>query len=226
GHGVHPHRHVVARDHLLGRDHQRHHPQLDLDHLVDDRYQQEQAGPLRVAQQPSQPEHDAALVLAQHPNRVGKQNHDERQHHGKHDQVDHWVSSGWFSGPLGATCSVRPSTRCTTTVSPTPMSPFSASACHSAPSMNTWPLGSSGVRATASRPGMPASPAFTPATGWWRAATTLVAITASEPPNRTEIVSTTSGETPMPDPGVRNSSSPPAASAITPDRPTRPWLVT
>ena len=62
--GVHPHRHVVLRDHLLRRDVQRDRAQVDLDHPVDDRDQQEEARALRLGQQPAEPEDDAALVLA------------------------------------------------------------------------------------------------------------------------------------------------------------------
>ena len=43
GDGVHPHGHVVLRDHLLRRDVQRDRAQVDLDHPVDDRDQEEEA---------------------------------------------------------------------------------------------------------------------------------------------------------------------------------------
>src|SRR4029453_5565134 len=39
-------------------------PKVDLDHPVDDRNQQEQAGPLRLREQSAEPEDDPALVLA------------------------------------------------------------------------------------------------------------------------------------------------------------------
>ena len=110
------------------------------------------------------------------------------------------------------------------TVSPTSARPLSASACHSAPSTYTSPSGDSGVRTTASRPSMPARPIAV--AGLCRAATTLVATVASPTPNSTAIVSTTNGDTPMSDPGVRNSSRPPAQSATTPDSAISPWLVT
>ena len=62
--GVHTHGDVVLRDHLLRRDVQRHGTEVDLDHPVDDRDQQEEPGALRLRQQPAEPEHDRTLVLA------------------------------------------------------------------------------------------------------------------------------------------------------------------
>ena len=60
--------HVVLRDHLLRRHVQRDRAQVDPNHLVDDRDQEEQAGPLRRRQQAAEAEDDAALVLPCDPN--------------------------------------------------------------------------------------------------------------------------------------------------------------
>ena len=70
GDRVHADRDVVLRDHLLRRDVQRHRPQVDADHLVDDRDQQEEARALRRRLQPAEPEDDAPLVLARHADRT------------------------------------------------------------------------------------------------------------------------------------------------------------
>src|SRR4051794_10104575 len=45
---VHAHRDVVLRDHVLRRDVQGDRPQVDLDHPIDDRDEQEEAGALRI----------------------------------------------------------------------------------------------------------------------------------------------------------------------------------
>ena len=71
--GVHAHRHVVLRDHLLRRHVQRDRAQVDLDHLVDDRDEQEEARALRRRLEPAEPEDDAALVLAGDLDRRGEQ---------------------------------------------------------------------------------------------------------------------------------------------------------
>ncbi len=64
GDGVDAHRDVVLRDHLLRRDVERHRPQVDLHHPVDERDEEEEARALRLGEQPAEPEDDAALVLA------------------------------------------------------------------------------------------------------------------------------------------------------------------
>ena len=61
-------RHVVAGDHLLRRDVERHRAQVDLDHPVDERDQQDQPRAL-LGDQAAEPEDHAAFVLAQHPHR-------------------------------------------------------------------------------------------------------------------------------------------------------------
>ena len=70
---VHPNRHVVLGDHLLWRHVERHRPQVDPHHLVDDRDQEEEARSLGRSQQPAEAEDDAALVLARDPYGDGEQ---------------------------------------------------------------------------------------------------------------------------------------------------------
>ncbi len=77
GDRVHARRHVVLRDHFLRRDVQRDRAQVDLDHPVDDRDQQEEPRPLRRRQQAAEPEDDAALVLARDLDRAQREDHDE-----------------------------------------------------------------------------------------------------------------------------------------------------
>ena len=84
--GVHAHRHVVLRDHLLRRDVQRDRAQVDLDHPVDDRDQQEEARPLRLGEQAAEPEDDAALVLARDLDRREEEEDDEEDDDGESDQ--------------------------------------------------------------------------------------------------------------------------------------------
>ena len=64
-HRVHLDRYVVTRDHVLGRDVEHDHAQVDLDHLLDQRDQDDQAGPLDAREAP-EGEHHAALVLVQY----------------------------------------------------------------------------------------------------------------------------------------------------------------
>src|SRR5437868_5755612 len=79
GDRVHPHRDVVLGDDLLRRDGQRDRPQVDLDHPVDYRDQDEQARALRLRQQPAQAEDDSALVLARHLDRRDQEEDDQEE---------------------------------------------------------------------------------------------------------------------------------------------------
>jgi hypothetical protein len=67
---------VVARDHVLRGDVEGDRAQVNADHAVDDRYQQDQSGPL-LADQAAEAEDDAALVLAQ--NADGGREQDRKQ---------------------------------------------------------------------------------------------------------------------------------------------------
>ena len=80
GDGVHPHGNVVLRDHLLRRDVQRDGPQIDLDHAVDDRDQQEDSRALRVRQEPAQAEDHATLVLARDLDRREEDQQDDDEY--------------------------------------------------------------------------------------------------------------------------------------------------
>ena len=145
--GGHRGRHVVARDHLLRRDAERHRAQVDPHHPVDDRDQEDQARAL-LGDQAAEPEDHAALVLPQHPDRA-------RQHdHGEEARTPRTTRSGGHvadctpsAGPsgsrvAGATVSVSPSTLSTTTSSPDlEARRRSERARHSAPFTNTCPIG-------------------------------------------------------------------------------------
>ena len=78
GDGVDAHGDVVLGDDLLRRHVQRDRSQVDADHLVDERDQQDQAGAL-LGDQAAEPEDDAALVLAQDPDRRGEDDQDENR---------------------------------------------------------------------------------------------------------------------------------------------------
>ena len=79
GDRVHAHRDVVLGDDLLRRDVQRDRPQVDLDHPVDDRDQEEEARALRLAEQPAEPEDDPALVLAGDLDRRDQEQDDQEE---------------------------------------------------------------------------------------------------------------------------------------------------
>ena len=81
--GVDPHRHVVLGDDLLRRDVQRDRAEVDLDHPVDDRDQQEETRALRLGQQPAEPEDDPALVLARNLDRRDQEQDDEEEDDGE-----------------------------------------------------------------------------------------------------------------------------------------------
>ena len=87
GDRVHANGHVVARDHLLRRDVQRDRAQVDPDHLVDERDQQDQARAL-LRDQPAEAEDHPALVLAQDPDRRGEDDQDEDRDDGDHGDCD------------------------------------------------------------------------------------------------------------------------------------------
>ena len=111
GDRVHAHRDVVLGDHLLRRDVQRDRPQVDLDHPVDDRDQQEEARALRLRQQPAEPEDDPALVLARHLDRRDQEEHDEeagrRRGSTRPAAIPRPYSAPSSSRPLGPTSRAR-----------------------------------------------------------------------------------------------------------------------
>ncbi len=109
GDGVDAHRDVVLGDHFLRRHVERDRPQVDLDHPVDDRDQQEETRPLRFGQQAAEPEDDAALVLARDLDRGEEEEDDDQGDGGDGDQG--WVHCGPLSVGLvdPTTTSPRPS---------------------------------------------------------------------------------------------------------------------
>ena len=131
---VHAHRHVVLGDDLLRRDVERDRAQVDPHHPVDDRNQEEEAGPLRLGQQPAEPEDDAPLVLARDLDR-----RDQEQDEEEEDDCEDDEAGGHGFRLLHAlghrTVSSSPSTDSTSTCSPgTSSRPSSRCACHSSPS--------------------------------------------------------------------------------------------
>ncbi len=90
---------VVAGDHLLRRDVERDRPQVDLDHPVDERDQQDQARAL-LGDQAAEAEDDAALVLAQDPHRgADRDQGEERQD--DDDSAQRLPSARSFLGSAG-----------------------------------------------------------------------------------------------------------------------------
>jgi hypothetical protein len=89
GHRGDAHRDVVLRDHLLRRNGQRDRPQVDADHAVHDRDQEDEPGPL-LGDQPAEAEDDAALVLAQDPDSGGERDrHEDDQQDDNRDDDSH-----------------------------------------------------------------------------------------------------------------------------------------
>ena len=95
--GVDANGHVVLGDHFLRRDVQRHRAELDLLHLVHERDQEEQAGPLGLGQKPAEAEDDAALVLARDLHRREQKDDEEDDDDSSGDQCDvHGVEAPSF----------------------------------------------------------------------------------------------------------------------------------
>src|SRR5437763_3096409 len=211
------HRDVVAGDRLLGRDGQRHGAQADSHHAVDRRHQQDQSRPA-WGHQPSEPEHDAALVLPKHAHGCPESGDaDRRQHHDNDDdRGNHAISS---QPSALRTPSVRPLTRSTTTLSPCWIS--SPSGCegrafHSAPSTRTVPSGSFHLRTTPRRP---------VSALWWRCLRTEAPLLIDRPttpmpvPARRNPATSPSA---IPPPSPATASTAPAATATTPGPPSIP----
>jgi len=83
---VYAHRHVVLRDHFLRRDVQGDRSEVDPDHPIDDRDQDEETRPLRLRQQPAEPEDDAPLVLPRHLDRRDQEQDQQEEDDGDDDQ--------------------------------------------------------------------------------------------------------------------------------------------
>ena len=76
---VHLDRDVVARDHVLRRHVEHDRPQADLDHAIDRREDENDAGALRLRQQLAEAEDDAALVFGQDLDRADEVEHDDER---------------------------------------------------------------------------------------------------------------------------------------------------
>ena len=100
-HRGHPHGHVVLRDDLLRRDRQRDGAQVGLDHPVDERHEQDEARALRSREQAAEAEDDAALVLPQHADRRGDDEHGEDDEDGGDGQQGVHAASYVGSGLRG-----------------------------------------------------------------------------------------------------------------------------
>ncbi len=88
--GVHSHRDVVAGDRLLARDVERHGTQVDLHHAIDNRDDEEDAGPAGT-DEATEPEDDTALVLLDDLDRRGHQADDEGRHGEQCGQPEHEI---------------------------------------------------------------------------------------------------------------------------------------
>ena len=78
GDRVDPDGDVVPGDDLLGGHIHRYRAQVDLDHALDERDQQDQAGPAHTGQ-PPEPEDDAPLVLLHDLDRAQKHDHGKEE---------------------------------------------------------------------------------------------------------------------------------------------------
>ena len=154
GHRGHPHRHVVLGDDLLRRDRERHRAQVDLDHAVEERDEQDEPRPLGSREQAAEPEDHPALVLAQDANRrADDQDGDDDDGDGDdHECVHAGILCGRRRGS-GATSRTRPFlTRRRARARPASAPPSGRRACQRSPWTSTWPLGCRPVRTVASSP--------------------------------------------------------------------------
>src|SRR5262245_17201161 len=161
-HGVDFDRHVVARNHVLGRHLVDDHAKIDPHHLLHQRHEQEEPRSLGAGVTP-EGEHDAALVFAQDPDRREQDDHDEDRQKGDGGEGKHWSSSLWSVGDrqAGSTTRTRPS-RLMTLMRAPGCSGRRARARQISPLTRTLP--SSPSHATVS-PSVPSSPSLPVTTG-------------------------------------------------------------
>src|SRR5215475_10046253 len=109
-HGINFDRHVVARNHVLGRHLVDDHAEIDPHHLLHQRHEQEESRSLGAGVAPER-EHDAALVFAQDADRREQDNDDENRQKGDGGEGKHRSSSLWSVGnrQAGSTTRTRPS---------------------------------------------------------------------------------------------------------------------
>ena len=86
-HGVHLHRHVVARDDVLGRHVEDDRAQADPHDAIDGREDQHDARSFRLGQQFPEPEDDAAFVLAKNLDRAEDVEQHDQQKQGARAQA-------------------------------------------------------------------------------------------------------------------------------------------
>ena len=126
-HRVDAHGDVVLRDDLLRRDVERHRAQVDPDHPVDERDDQEDARPLGLREESPEAEDHAALVLARDLHREEREQEQEREDDDEGEQtrgceVHQDDSSDLDGGSDPTTTSMRTSTTTRTprtTITPT-----------------------------------------------------------------------------------------------------------
>ena len=215
---------LSLRDHLLRRHVQRDRPQVDPDHLVDERDQQDQAGAL-LGDQPAEAEDHAALVLAQDPDRRGEEDQQQDRDDGDDRDGDCHVAAPCSlasTSASGRTRSVSPSTASTRTLAPRSRT-RSASASARVVGQRRPPERAVDedlshrverlAHVAASRRPAPRRRSGPARRG---PATALPTANARPPPSSTATTITTGAETSNESEWVSNSSRPETASAITP----------
>ena len=105
-HGVDLDRDVVASDHVLGRHIQYHGAQINSDHLLDHRNQQDQAWPFDLPEA-TELEYHCALVFSQDAKGRPRQCDQQQQERGKTQLHTHGYSPGGEVS-AAATCSISP----------------------------------------------------------------------------------------------------------------------
>ncbi|MGY3073732.1 hypothetical protein ACVWZZ_000103 [Bradyrhizobium sp. LM6.10] len=78
--GIDLDRDVVARNHILGRHDLHHYPEVDLDQLLHDRNEDDEAGPLHPGEAPER-EDNAAFVFPEDANGLGEKHDDDQRKH-------------------------------------------------------------------------------------------------------------------------------------------------
>src|SRR2546430_4374287 len=157
-------RDVVARDHVLGRHVERDRLQAHLDHLVDQRHEQDEpraaaltAGVEDGPRAASEPEDDGALVLAQNLRERADEEDDRKDHHEDQQRIDRDHGAPPFVSAL-ATFSVSPFTATTRTCAPASTGSPSATARQISPYTWTCPSGANRSLTVASCPTSPLGP--------------------------------------------------------------------
>ncbi len=97
--GAHFHRHVVARDHILGRHFQHYGAQVHPHHLLDQRDDEDQSRAFYFRIAPQRKD-DAALVLPENADRRGEQQQDDEEQE-RARPVCHYHSASHVHRPAG-----------------------------------------------------------------------------------------------------------------------------